>query len=167
MKTWTFIDKTGWGEGAFQNEPDKCQWTDEATGLPCLIVRNHFGALCGYVGVPEGHPFFDIGCDESNNQGIPVETLNVHGGVTFTGFCQEDKEHGICHVPEVGQSDRVFWLGFDCAHYYDLTPAARLPTWGQQTYRDVEYVTAQVRTLALQLKFNACSPNCCAAVEVS
>ncbi len=33
------VDKTGWGEGPWQSEPDKRQWQDEATGLPCLIVR--------------------------------------------------------------------------------------------------------------------------------
>lgn len=162
VKTFTWIDKSTWGEGDWQNEVDKCQWTDEATGLPCLIVRNHYGALCGYVGVTEGHPFFDISYEQTENY------LNVHGGITFTGFCQKDNiEHGICHIPDPGQSDRVFWFGFDCAHYYDLTPAARLPTWGQQTYRDIEYVQDQVRSLALQLKLFAVSPNSYATVEAS
>lgn len=50
------IDKTGWGDGPWQSEPDKLQWQDEATGLPCLIVRGPVGALCGYVGVPTEHP---------------------------------------------------------------------------------------------------------------
>src|SRR4051812_13771303 len=51
------IDKTGWGDGPWQSEPDKRQWHDEATGLACLIVRGPMGALCGYVGLPPGHPW--------------------------------------------------------------------------------------------------------------
>jgi hypothetical protein len=40
----------------WDNEPDRVEF--ESLGLPCLIVRNPFGALCGYVGVPEGHPWY-------------------------------------------------------------------------------------------------------------
>lgn len=55
---YTTIDKSTWGPGPWQDEPDKIQYVDEATGLPCLIVRNgkEIGALCGYVGVLPGHP---------------------------------------------------------------------------------------------------------------
>jgi hypothetical protein len=49
-------DKTEWGAGPWQDEPDKRQWTDAVTGLPCLIVRGPIGALCGYVGVSSDHP---------------------------------------------------------------------------------------------------------------
>ena len=38
-------------------EPDRLEWTHE--GYPCLAVRNSFGAWCGYVGVPEGHPWYE------------------------------------------------------------------------------------------------------------
>ena len=38
------VDKTTWGAGPWQDEPDKKQWRDE-TGFPCLIVRNNGGAL--------------------------------------------------------------------------------------------------------------------------
>jgi hypothetical protein len=39
-KQWNNCDKSYWGEGPWQHEPDKMQWTDDDTGLPCLIVRN-------------------------------------------------------------------------------------------------------------------------------
>jgi hypothetical protein len=29
------VDKSTWGEGPWNNEPDKAQWQDEATKLPC------------------------------------------------------------------------------------------------------------------------------------
>ena len=52
--------------GPWDNEPDKIQWVDETTGLDCLMVRNWWGSWCGYVGVPEGHPLYEVGTyDES------------------------------------------------------------------------------------------------------
>lgn len=57
------IDKSQWGDGPWQSEPDKIQWQDEATGLPCLIVRGPVGALCGYVGVPKTHPAYGLHYD--------------------------------------------------------------------------------------------------------
>ena len=114
-KTWTTVDKTAWGEGPWSGEVDKEQFTDEATGLPCLVKRNHSGSLCGYVGVSEGHPWF--GKDYGDL------SADVHGGLTFADFCQEgDEAHTICHVPGPGEPDRVYWLGFDCGHAWDLVP---------------------------------------------
>lgn len=60
-KEWTTIDKSEWDRGPWDDEPDKVQWVDEVAGLDCLIVRNRGGALCGYVGVPGGHPLFGVG----------------------------------------------------------------------------------------------------------
>lgn len=148
---WNFVDKAAWGSGPWQSEPDKEQWTDPATGLPCLLVRNpHGGHLCGYVGVPEGHPLFEKGYEDPE--------LEVHGGVTFGGFCMEGEraEHGVCHIVEPGDNDRVWWLGFDCAHGYDLSPGyystQRSERWHQHdVYRTVEYVKAECAALAAQL----------------
>ena len=126
MKTavWITIAKTAWGPGAWQEEPDKKQWPDAATGLPCLAVRHpEYGHWCGYVGVPEGHPSF----------GAPYDTpdVEVHGSLTFANRCRpgEDEAHGICHRPEPGEPDHVWWLGFDCGHIWDLQPgySARYP----------------------------------------
>jgi len=154
---YRFTDKSDWGDGPWQNEPDKIQWLDEATGLPCLIVRGPQGSLCGYVGVSEGHPSF-----QSRISDVDVE---VHGGLTFADFCSTDPRHeqGICHVVEPGENDRVWWLGFDCAHAWDLSPGmnARMrdirlripdPHDRQEVYRDIEYVKQQTRELAAQLK---------------
>lgn len=59
----------------WDNEPDKVQWIDPATDLDCLAVRNPIGAWCGYVGVPNDHPYYGQPYDD-----IPV---SVHGGLTF------------------------------------------------------------------------------------
>jgi hypothetical protein len=153
-------DKRAWGPGPWQAEPDKKQWTDEATGMPCLIVRSRLGALCGYVGVPEGHLCFQVDHCVVEDR---YPAMWVHGGLTFSDFCQEGpEEEGICHLVEPGEPDRVWWLGFDCAHGGDLVPkleanrSEHALLWGLQRefrdeYRDLAYVTEQVASLAAQL----------------
>lgn len=156
MKTleYSFKDKSKWGEGPWQSEPDKLQFTDEATGLPCLIVRGPAGALCGYVGVAEGHPLFNQPHDNHYD-------LECHGGLTFSDFCHETPDnHGICHLPEPGEPDHVWWFGFDCAHDGDFMPglAERLGGYSNKfkslmegSYRDLNYVKGQCKHLASQL----------------
>src|SRR4051794_33398699 len=50
--------------------------------------------------------------------------FDVHGGITFASGCQKssDPSRGVCHVPEDGRPDDVWWFGFDCAHCDDLSP---------------------------------------------
>lgn len=155
-REWTNMDKADWPDGPWMTEPDKEQWTDEATGLPCLIKRNGMGALCGYVGVSEGHPWFAKDYDDME--------ADVHGGLTYADFCQEDMDegHSICHVVDPGEPDRVWWLGFDCAHCGDLIPGcirdtdlnpARAFLEGYsagEVYRDRAYVKQQCAQLAAQ-----------------
>jgi hypothetical protein len=109
-----YIDKSDWGPGPWQEEPDRIEWRSH--GLPCLIVRQkHHGALCGYVGVPEGHPCFGA----EGFSGEP-DYLDVHGGITFGAPRVAGSK--ICHVAQPGEPEHVYWLGFDCAHL------SRLPT---------------------------------------
>lgn len=159
-----FVDKSTWGPGPWQDEPDKQQYTDEATGYPCLIVRVPWsGHLCGYVGVPEGHPAYGLDYDDASALGEADEdgyhSLRVHGGLTFAGPCQEgQEEQGICHVPQPGQPDKVWWLGFDAAHAWDICPSSRARLGGlyyshpYYEYRTLEYMQAENADLALQLK---------------
>lgn len=154
MKTieYTTVDKTDWGPGPWQDEPDKRQWQDEDTGLPCLIVRNGSGALCGYVGIAKGHPKFAK--EYADEDVFPLE---VHGGLTFSDFCAdtEDVTRHVCHIPDKGEPDKVWWLGFDCSHHMDLSPkyAAidNFPSFESETYKDINYVTQQCKQLAAQL----------------
>jgi hypothetical protein len=177
-------DKSTWGDGPWQSEPDKAVWVDEATGLDCLIVRNHHGALCGYVGVAEGHPWFGRGYSECLEHGPDCEAswehdntgeVNVHGGLTFSGPCAESEDPSvhICHQPQPGRPEKVWWFGFDCLHAWDISPVMELHEreyyekakaegdtegirlWGQRdtdkVYRDVLYVEREVASLAKQL----------------
>lgn len=158
-REYTTMDKSDWGDGPWQNEPDKIQFVDRATGLPCLIVRNHSGALCGYVGVPQGHKAWRLHYDDD-----AFRRISVHGGLTFADHCHDsgDETRGICHVPAAGDADNVWWLGFDCSHVDDVMPAHRkifeqinLPGYDKvhknDRYRTVNYVKRHIAKLALQL----------------
>lgn len=137
MREHRTVDKSEWGDGPWQNEPDKVQWQDEATGLPCLIVRGPQGALCGYVGVAEGHPAFEKHYDD-------VPDMVVHGGLTFADHCHSGpEESAICHVPAEGEPDvaPAFESHFKSIGMSDWT----------RTYRELDYVKGEVRGLALQL----------------
>ncbi len=154
MKTIEYrtLDKSTWPKGPWIDEPDKKQWQDEETGLPCLIVRvSGSGHLCGYVGVLPGHPYYE---DEYNNH----YDLDAHSGLTFSSHCSpgETEDRGICHIAP-GEPE-PWWFGFDCAHGSDFSHFARsssMPLYGE--YRDVVYVTSQCRKLAKQLKEVPCS----------
>ena len=149
-RKYKHLDKSSWPRGPWDTEPDKMQWRDKATGLPCLMVRGPMGALCGYVGVSPGHPCYGKHYDDCHDA---HENISVHYGLTFAGKCQNGPEDmAICHRVEPGESDDVWWLGFDCAHSYDFAPGTGfIPRLYRQTYRDVSYVKAQCKQLAQQL----------------
>lgn len=164
-REYTHVDRSGWGDGPWNDEPDKLQWVDEATGFDCLIVRNRLGALCGYVGLPPEHP-----CHGADNNSVKTEPddeddstyPDVHGGLTYAAACQEqeDEAKGICHVPAPGRPGDVWWLGFDCAHSFDVAPGmlAReremglsTPRFPGESYKTVRYVQNECERLARQL----------------
>lgn len=147
------VDRTGWPSGDWDDEPDREEW--RAHGFPCLIVRNRLGALCGYVGLPPGHPLH--GKDYSVAE---ASDLDVHGGLTFADSCRGH----ICHVPREGEPAEVWWLGFDCNHLGDIAPgmAAALnrvrPGFGSgsdlsdgTSYKRIGWVRTEVEQLAEQL----------------
>lgn len=146
--TSTYLNRVGWKHGPWNREPDRIAWTDATTGYPCIMRRVPAGAWCGYVGVPEGHPFY--GLDET---AASVCALRVHGGLTYAAPCTGDPTRGICHVA----SDAVerWWLGFDCGHNGDLLPSDedswqwRGPSPG--VYHDVADVRGEVQALARQV----------------
>lgn len=163
-------DKSDWINGPWQNEPDKKQWQDEATGLPCLAVRGPGGHWCGYVGIPDTHPWHGKGYGEcvwperhEDHEGddyhfncTPGGIVDAHGGLTYADKCNPNAEgevHGICHRPEPGEPDNVWWFGFDCAHFGDLSPKYGLGrSFGEpETYRDLAYVERECADLARQL----------------
>lgn len=152
------IDRTGWREGPWDNEPDRADW--EHAGLPCFALRNQHGNWCGYAGVAQGHPLYGV---PYTNEAVD---LDVHGGLTYSAACRPP----ICHVPKPGEPDDVWWFGFDCGHAFDFSPGMdatlRRVSEGQHggpafdttifdmpltTYKDLGYVQAETCRLAEQL----------------
>jgi len=145
-----------YGPGPWDTEPDRLEFYHK--GLPCLMRRTQLGAWCGYVAVPPGHPY--------HGKGLEVD-LSAHGGITYAHGCAGE----ICHKAKPGESDEVWWFGFDCAHCWDLIPwmdAFRKETADlieipkdvgatitqmhmRDEYRDVDYVKSECMSLAEQL----------------
>lgn len=161
MKTWTFDEARPPGVGPWNDEPDKAQWVDEATGYDCLIIRHPaHGNLNGYVAVPVGHPAYGIGYDGLHD----MAEIDVHGGLTYASFgdTEEGNDPLLVRHPAPGRPTDVWWLGFDCHHAFDLGPtfAARMaeipdmpprPFFREDVYRTFDYVKAEVESLARQL----------------
>lgn len=125
----------------WESEGDRKEWT--AHGLKCLILRHPSAKhLCGYVGVPVGHPYHGLSEDWADGEPHWPD-LDVHGGVTWTG-----------ELPHDGSPDDPLWyIGFDCAHSGDLSPGWLLefPRHIEPMYWDMELVTEQTENLARQL----------------
>lgn len=138
-----YIDKTNWGRGPWDLEPDYVEF--EHCGFRCILKRfEHTGVWNGYVEVSDLHPWFHVGADEAR----------VHGGVTWKGA-----------VEGIEQNPNCTFIGFDCAHGFDVIPAMesfmraftepfiRAFTEYNLTpheYRTVEYATEQIKHLANQ-----------------
>jgi hypothetical protein len=136
------VDRSKWKRGEWDSEPDRVDFVH--AGYACFLLRGPVGSWCGYVGVPNTHPAYGV---EYNNYDHPVSNLDVHGGLTYSDKCGG----AICHVPEPGMPDDVWWFGFDTAHHMDITPM-EFGFMGHGTYKNVEYVTNEVQHLADQLQ---------------
>lgn len=175
------IDKSTWGEGPWQHEPDRAEW--EHAGLPCLALRNRSGAWCGYAAVPPGHPLHGKGYSDPvpelaaalerlKNRPYDHErdfTFSRGVAMLFGGEIDPRPDividvHGgltyanqcsgrICHVPKPGEPDNVWWFGFDCSHAGDISPAYDRSWRGESddAYRTLDYVRAETNRLAEQL----------------
>jgi hypothetical protein len=155
VETATFVDRSRWPSGPWDDEPDRVDWRDPTTGYPCFVKRGPLGAWCGYVGLPPGHSLHGSDFDDL--------TVYVHGGLSYAAECEpddpdDDRPHAerICHVPAPGEPDDVWWFGFDCSHGGDVIPmlpstldlaSAGVPT----TYRTVDYARSSTAGLARQL----------------
>lgn len=123
-------------------------------GYHCVVAFMPMGHRCGYVAIPQTHPMYKKEYDEDTE----VQTLTVHGGVTFSGFG--------CHPMD----SETWWIGFDCAHYgdggdidlaynlglIDLKSAFALKNMQRSAHaagvvRDNEYVANECKCLAEQI----------------
>lgn len=113
-----------------EEEGDYLEWTYQTKYGPsydCFIRRNKSSkSLCGYIKLTKldyyyGKEYLDIG-------------ISVHGGLTF-GELEDD-----IHI-----------IGFDCAHYNDLTFYDYLKDFKTDgVYRSMNYVKKQCESMAEQ-----------------
>ncbi len=137
-------------------EPDFIQWEDWRTGYPCCMARNPTtGTWCGYVFIPRTHALRRLRPARAETH---VNRLNVHGGVTFSkkdvavlarvwGMTWDTGKPFPANVKEYNEG---MVIGFDTGHYMDRMLFISSGT--RRVYRDVKYVTREVRKLAQQLK---------------
>lgn len=172
-RTWRFTPRLRATEkplaGPWDDEEDKIQWVDAASDLDCLMLRNHHGAWCGYVGVPQAHSLYGVGYDDCRTcdgescytddtpHVRPGSLVDVHGGLTFADLCTPGEPiDGICHIAQNGREAKPWWFGFDCGHHMDLVPTLAdydftgLPRYAP-VYRTEGWVTDEVTNLAGQL----------------
>jgi len=139
------IDKSDWGDGPWQTEPDTAFWIDEPTGFPCHAMRHvYFGCWCGYLGLPPKHPWYSL-----KRRHIPLIGPRV---VNADGFAPIER----------GTKPVYRWLGFDCMHggvEGDFAPGmwattkAAMPHWDSDylgTYRTLDWVKEGLQFMAAQ-----------------
>lgn len=150
------------GEGRWIDEPDLVEFVFKS--YTCFISRNEGGSLCGYVEIPEGHPwegkhYRDIDCE-------------CHCGLTF---CNDQPENTLLDGLLVYEALRrkenePFIIGFDCAHSCDIVPACektlqiveqnmkeKYPYKHEtffnlflRTYKDINYVIEECKSIVDQ-----------------
>lgn len=163
------IDKSAWGPGEWQDEPDRVDFVH--AGFACLALRHpHGGNFCGYVAVPPCHPFHGKQWEKTS----AIADLGFHHGINYTAAC----EGVICHTPAPAEPDNVWWIGGDFGHMWDKCPghdalerelAGKYRAGGQidtaelfervieipgmqPVYRALPYVRRKIESLAEQLR---------------
>ena len=122
-----------------RKEPDFILWKEEK--YFCLIIRNlELLNLCGYVGVTTNSKLYKKDYHEEE-----LLNIDIHGGLTFSGL------HDSYSVE--GYPSDIWWIGFDCAHCYDITKSYIEYEYVEDAeYRDIKYVKNQIRILLGAIK---------------
>lgn len=112
-------------------EPNKLEF--EHAGMKCLVLRDKFLWLGGYVGLEPGHQYF--------GKHFRHIDAKVHRGLNFSG--KGDGER---------RPEGLWWVGFYCDRPGDVVPGRMDTLQGGESYRDVDYVRGEVEKLAEQLR---------------
>ena len=117
-------------------------------GYVCVVMRPHTVAgdlgkmpwtihLCGYVGIPKGHPLYgkDYWYIYDNTRLRP----QVHGGLTYS------REYLLTR-----EKSGLWWFGFDAAHAGDTSSLDSIHEF--ETYKDMDYMIKETKKLARWLK---------------
>lgn len=104
----------------------------EHAGFACYTRVGGMGIKCGYVVLPDGHPWNGKGYDEL------LDDTDVHGGLTYSNHHDDDGEG-------------TWTVGFDCGHCDDVVPALG-HTWEGASPKGWDYVEQQCKSLADQAR---------------
>lgn len=113
-------------------------------GYVLAVLQNGMGAWCGYIGLPDAHPWHGLGYDRLH--------VDVHGGLTYS-----ESDPPGCALLQLSLASGAgpppsWWLGFDCAHAGDFIPGLGYGllrgerVWTQEdTWAEAENMLAQAR----------------------
>jgi hypothetical protein len=113
-------------------EPNKLEF--EHAGIKCLILRDRFLWLGGYVGLEPSHA-------HSGKHYRDIEVKSVHQGLNFSGRGDGQR-----------RKEGLWWIGFYGDRPGDLVPGRMDGLKGGEIYRDIEYVRGEVKKLAEQMR---------------
>lgn len=92
-------------------------------GLTCHIMSGGYGALCGYVNIPEDNPAYGAIYSDEITYG-----LKIHGGITYGDISRI--------------SGKSWWLGFDTMHPGDTHEEWTLEAVKAETSQLAEQIAA-------------------------
>ena len=150
----------------------------EAHGLPCVVVLTEMGHRCGYVGVGEEHPLYNVDYNKGSptlvermkklaNKEVDIDKVGAINILCAGKDYMENPTPVLClHVHggltfsgdgggkyPVKVDTPTWWFGYDCAHLGD----AREPwseysdIFGDGVVRTLEYCIGECESLAEQL----------------
>lgn len=139
--------RENWGAGPWEQEPDKVTWVDPETDLDCMIVRNHHGVLCGYVGVPRTHPWHGVAYNGCVNKHAPKTLAKRQAEAKETleaAITTEDENHIKLAQMMVDSISNDGWMTtmdrWDCTDYSHEprcdTPEGVINVHGGLTFSD-------------------------------
>lgn len=127
--------------------------------LPCAVLLMDMGHRCGYVSVPEGHPYHGLGYSDQAPNGPadyedrPIDDAGMGGMIAMLGgaegldtWANRIEAHIAVHGgltytgTHPGDLPKGWWFGFDCAHADD-----------DASYWTEDRVASEVERMAEQL----------------
>lgn len=141
-------------------------WINTTTGYQCLIRQGFGRVLCGYVGVERSHRLYGRPMDDD-----ALDSIRVHGGLTFSDYWPDinrlwyfgfDCGHFMDIIPDwvspietqnrkvaTGEADIETICNNELS---SLISAFMKNSAFTPTYKDLNFVAAEVESLAHQLK---------------
>lgn len=153
LETYVY-DKAGWTAGQWSSEPDKVQWQDPLSGIPCLIVRQR-GLWSSYAGLNQTYTIY-------GQTASALDALLIVGGLEVTYAAVADNSGrplAIVHTPEAGEPGGLWWVGVGACHDSELlTDEDPMLGVDDETYRNMRYAMGISQALAEEMRIHRAPP---------